>query len=437
MTNRVIKSAEMSITKPETRSDEDVWLDDEHTGTQPVHMMYSQNMDFSTFPLLLEKVYADLETKNAYLRNEMPFCAFQHVFTGILNATLIDHVRTVNAEDRYADKESPMNLVSQDMIIPNQIKEYLSLITTTTTPQGDIVKVNVPDSCIPKPRSEAAGNIPALPAGGFGICGADNHNAYECYVSPLVTSRYVEATIAQNTAKRFGAWQPLPDAMMPVGAIPTQNLLGYRPNVEKLNAEGLQAISNPAFPDGPGMAARLKWSSLLLFRVNGTLKKMAERYKMFVGRPTSGPNSAGVGWIRVDMVGDRSHGQTSARLSAICAPVHSSIALGSAQCNIVQLMGLKRERTHDAPGLCYVTPNHGALPGWCATINRNFEMIEPFAAEIGVDAPGLRISSHTRASPLGDRSLDIVTWIRKNFTIPDQNETKIKEMVVYNPRSYM
>lgn len=134
----------------ETLRDEPLWSEGPYTGTQPVRRIYSQNMDFSTFPLLCERTYCDLEAENSRLRREVPFCAFQHVYTSLLNAVVIDHVRTVNAEDRYADEESPLNLIPEDMVIPAPISEYYKMIANTTTPQGDLVKVNVPDIGIPQ-----------------------------------------------------------------------------------------------------------------------------------------------------------------------------------------------------------------------------------------------------------------------------------------------
>ncbi|OAD59153.1 hypothetical protein WN48_09689 [Eufriesea mexicana] len=62
------------------------------------------------------------------------------VHAKVWNATIVDHVRTTNAEDRYADEESLPNLIPQDMVVPAPIAEYCKLIANTTTPQGDLVK---------------------------------------------------------------------------------------------------------------------------------------------------------------------------------------------------------------------------------------------------------------------------------------------------------
>lgn len=65
-------------------TEEPLWQEGPYTSTHPVTRIYSQNADFSTFPLLCERVYTDLEAENPRLRREMPFCTFQHVMTSIL-----------------------------------------------------------------------------------------------------------------------------------------------------------------------------------------------------------------------------------------------------------------------------------------------------------------------------------------------------------------
>ena len=63
----------------------------------PINMNYSQNIDFSTYPVLLERTFLDLEIVHPTIRREMPFCVFQHVCTSVLNAVVIDHFITYNS----------------------------------------------------------------------------------------------------------------------------------------------------------------------------------------------------------------------------------------------------------------------------------------------------------------------------------------------------
>lgn len=55
----------------------------------------------------------------------------------------------------------------------------------TVTIGGDEVKFKLPGITIPQ---AADGDIPA---GSFGAITPENHNVYECYISPLVTSNRV------------------------------------------------------------------------------------------------------------------------------------------------------------------------------------------------------------------------------------------------------
>ncbi|XP_017764647.1 PREDICTED: uncharacterized protein LOC108554033 [Eufriesea mexicana] len=338
----------------ETLKDEPMWAFGPFNGTQPKRQINQHNLDFSTFPLLCERVYMNLESVNPRLRKEMPFCMFQHVMVSALNAYLINHVRTVNAEDRFADEESPVNLFATDFVLPADIAEYLKNIANTVTPQGNLIRVNVPDACIPKPPMPAEGEIPCLASGTFGAVTAENHNAYECYVSPFITASLVTATKNQNVSKTFdAAWNPLPAGAFPTGTVPNENLLGYKKKVERLNPEGLQAIANPEFQEGDNMAGRLRISSQFNARVSGTLQRMKDQYKMVTGIPGHGSNSAALRWIKVSTIPGTSGNQNTTRLSSVMGAVNSPVALGSAQANIVGVFGLKRERTANARGLCY------------------------------------------------------------------------------------
>lgn len=87
--------------------------------------------------------------------------------------------------------------------MPADVAEYLKSIANTVTPQGNLVRVNVPDAAVPKPTIPASGVVPALPTGTFGPVTAENHNSYECYISPHVTAQLVEETTRQNAERAF------------------------------------------------------------------------------------------------------------------------------------------------------------------------------------------------------------------------------------------
>lgn len=140
---------------------------------------------------------------------------------------------------------------------------------------------NIPEYAIPNPRIEITENVSEQPAGGFEVCGAII-NGYECYVSPLVTSRLIEATVQQNEDRQLDSWYPLPDGMSPPHSVPTMNLLGYRHHVERLTNEGLQILQNVTSPDGSDMQSRLRRSGKLTARVFGTLRGIEIKYKMIM-----------------------------------------------------------------------------------------------------------------------------------------------------------
>lgn len=155
-------------------TNEPLWQDGPYSGTHPVRCIYSENVDFPTFPLLCERMYSHLEAENPRVRREMPFATFQHVMTSILNAVIIDHVQTVNAEDRYSNEASPLNLMPDTTYTPAPIMEYFQSISNTIMPQDDLFKINIPEIAVPNGRTSAVGDIPKHPAGGFGPCTTTN-----------------------------------------------------------------------------------------------------------------------------------------------------------------------------------------------------------------------------------------------------------------------
>lgn len=257
ITPEAVKATKDKITN------EPLWQDGPYSGTYPVRRIYSENVDFSTFPLLCERVYSHLKAENPRVRREMPFAAFEHVMISMLNAVIIDHVQTVNAEDRYSNEARPLNLIPNTTYTPAPIMEYFQSISNTTTPQDDLVEINILEIAIPNGRISVVGDIPEQPAGGFGPCTAASYNIYECYVLPLVTSQLVMETLDQNEMNDFSAWDPLPDGMYPVNAVVNSNLFRYRPNVERLNAEDQQGLQDIVFPNGDNMHSRIRWSDKL------------------------------------------------------------------------------------------------------------------------------------------------------------------------------
>lgn len=124
-----------------------------------------------------------------------------------------------------------------------------------------------------------------------------------------------------------------------------------------------------------------------------------------------------LGWTKIDIVDGDGNAVNTSRLAMTMGTVHSSVAMGSAQCNIVEAFALRRERTPQAGGLCYTTEAGAAFAGWSATINANFSMQLPFTATIGRDFTTLRDSRHVSEAPKVERAMPITAWLRRNFLI--------------------
>lgn len=197
------------------------------------------------------------------------------------------------------------------------------MVANSTTPQRGIVKVNIPDigtpqGSIPEVQAKAGRGYQApIASWSFGRITAEDHNKYKCYVSPYITSQLVMETRRQNAEGQFRVWNPLPDGATLPNSVPTLNLLGYRPNVERLNPEGLQSISDFEFPDNDGMSGRLCWYPELVARVSGHPQKMGDRYKILTGRPQHGSNSAAIGWTIVPVAGYNAIDYNRMRIAAI------------------------------------------------------------------------------------------------------------------------
>ena len=215
---------------------------------------------------------------------------------------------------------------------------------------------------------------------------------------------------------QFGAWEPLLNGMAPANGVPNSNLLGYLP-CERLTPEGIQKISNIIFPDGNDMQSRLKWCPELVARVSGTLKTMDSKFKMSVGVPGHGTNTALLGWTLVREAGQTPGQRNANRIVKYSGVVLSSAAFGSSQSNQVQTFAMRRQRSDHARGLCYTRANLTALDGWPQTINSNFQMVAPFLPTIGVDLAELRTVKHSSVTSAGPRDDIITVWTRRNYLV--------------------
>lgn len=368
------------------------------SGSRPVKRIYSQNLDFSGFPLLCEVTYRELKQINPRLKREMPFCAFLHAMVSCLQAWLFRTLTDVNSEDRYSDERDAMSLIPSEMLVPQPIAEYLSLINTVVTPSGDTVRVNLSDSAMPQHSVEA------LPPGSFGPVGVENHNAYECYVSPLVTRNFLIASRTQQVN-----YEPLPAGSYPEGAIPNRNLLGYYP-AEQLTPEGRAALDMYNFPDTDDMAGRLQIVPALLQDVSNTVFRCSREFKTVKFHEIQRkPVQTGLVFAKaLEVPGNANSGDIARTVSV----VHGPYAFGNVTASQAVLFTYRRMRTPTARGMCYTAANNAAIAGWTATMNHNFTMSGEFGPETGVDGPQFRADSHQAFPPDGERENFLADWLK-------------------------
>lgn len=185
-----------------------------HSSSIPVQENYSQNFEFSGFIDQVERSYEAMRGIDPRLDRRMSFSMYQHSMCTILNSYLMD-LALENGERKMGSGKC-QDLLPEDLCVPENLFHFMANIGNTTTVNGEEIKFNIPDVAIPQPQ---AGDIPA---GSFGPVTVENHNVYECYISPLVTmNRVLNSRRAQVP--------PLPAVMIPQGGIPTENLLGYGP----------------------------------------------------------------------------------------------------------------------------------------------------------------------------------------------------------------
>ncbi|XP_032689497.1 uncharacterized protein LOC116852861 [Odontomachus brunneus] len=363
----------------------------------PVQPSYSYNLDFSIFPLLCYQIYHTL-TEKSYKNvwEIMPFCSFMHAMTTCLNAWLFNTVTSINHENRYNDEEDAMLLIQDNMLVPQPIAEYFSMINTMTTPSGETIYVNLPDCCLPQLSIPAIGDIPRMSPGSFGSITPDSHNAYECYVSPYITRRLVEASCDGNIR-----YEPLPTGHYPQNAIPNMNLLGYF-HFEGLTDDERLKVNNYHFPEEDDMTGRLQLVPRLMDDVNNTLQSFHSYYKMVPYHNIQRKS------VQYNLIYNRYNEDPNIEtiISDVMDMLCSPYSFDETAATKAAMFAFRRERTDQARGICYTADGDIEPNGWAATINDNFTMTGMFAPLIGIDYPQLRHAIHT-AEMLTSR-LDII-----------------------------
>lgn len=216
----------------------------------------------------IERTYEMMRGIDPRLDRRLPFSMFQHSMCTILNCYLFD-VALDNGERKLGATRC-QDLLPEDLCMPDNLYHYCTSIGNTTTSTGEEVRFNIPNAAVPQVR------IGDVPSGSFGPVNANTHNLYECYISPLITANRVLNSRRRDNQPEV---QPLPAELVPAGAAPTRNLLGFGPP-DIIPAEARPRIEGFEFPDGDDYAARLKVCPELMMRVNTVLFELRGRFKM-------------------------------------------------------------------------------------------------------------------------------------------------------------
>lgn len=393
-----VRDPESFRAKREVQPSRDLYDSGPIAGFSAITKFFGHNLDFSTFPALVERTYREILTVDERFSRKLPFSMFLHYHTVLLNSILIDVRANENKETKF-QREGDVRLYL-DTIVPGAIGEYFSLITETSTQSGDVIRCNIPDTAIP---------LIGKNCGSFGEVNSTTHNLYECYVSPLVTRRRFEATI--NGEKGY---DPLP-GLHEDGLVPTPNLLGYGP-IDDLNPEGRMAMRGIVFPsdESETLEGRLQYSAELMARCAKTLGTIAHRHTMVPALPSKKVVPGNVGYIEVT-----SEVSSTLPLASCSGVLMSSNMAGPSLGNMMYINGLRRRRSAEAPGVCYLA--EGDIPaGWLATRNLNFTCAPGYDLVGFRDDPGIRSPRFMAITASGNRMHDIDQYIERNFRLERQ-----------------
>lgn len=370
----------------------------------PSKKTVSHNIDLAGFPLLCRSVWDTMSREDDRLARTMPFPLFLHSMTVIANAYLLDYAKFTNRNVTLQQLANPLEMIGvASTFMPKPIFEYLCSIGTALSQTNESIFVNYPDVAIPK------GPVDGVASGTFGVPGPDNHNVYECYLSPYVTRRYIEKTITANNGRFHSNWNPFPQEWLPVGASINSNLNGYFP-IEKFHRDAITRLERCDFCDDDSILGRLCFSAYAQGQVSQILQLNAQRVDISMGDFKYKENSSI--FIFKDQVTEIA---TFDHLADVICDLKSPYSFGASSANKQNYYGLKRHRTRAAPG-CFATMGNEQIAGWVDTRNLNFKMIGDFAPiRQYCDRPSLRIPEYVEDGSEGFVSLELDRWLYRHF----------------------
>jgi len=365
-------------------------------GSQPTYMC-GQNFDFAGFIPLVREVYHFMERDFCYLRRQLPFCVFQHAMTEALLVHMLQAKRC-----QVPGFHDLGYLPSFSWKIPLPIYEYIVGIGAQKTVCGQEVHWNWPDAAVPQKAIE--GPIPCR-SGTFGIPTAANHNAYECYISPYITSEYVkqQAKVTEDT-KNFD-WDPFPTGWLPANCEVNENLLGYR-RLEHFQLEAANICLDCKFKDS-GVLGLLCHSSYAISKSSSVLDRLVNIKSVQMRFEVKRNNAAFI----ISEFREREGSEIILwrEPSTKCSP----FSFDENAHNRSERLVYKRKRNKEAPG-AFALCNGQLIDGWLETINDNFECTGSFGLWKFKDRKSLREENHM-ASSFSIPSQAISSWLGKSF----------------------
>ncbi|KPJ15202.1 hypothetical protein RR48_09229 [Papilio machaon] len=227
-------------TSDEGARDEPLYDIGPHSSLIPDIDMYSQNFEFSGFLPLINQTYEKMRGVDPRLHERLPLSMFTHAMTTHLNLDILEVARK-SGQNVLNQRTDVRELLPDYQVIPQPIADYISHVTEIMTQDGKEIKLNLPEIAIPQgPVLE--NQVEIMPSGSFEVLNAQTHNVYECYITPLVTSNRVLASMRNDNE-----YTPIPRDQIAGNLVPNSNLLGFEPiDIQTAGAQSrLQGIQFP------------------------------------------------------------------------------------------------------------------------------------------------------------------------------------------------
>lgn len=131
---------DLTATTETVAKDEPLYEPGPHSTGTAVNELYCQNFDHAGFVDLVEETFEVMRGIDPRLDRRIPYCAFLHSMTSVLNAVQIDATKSHGEDAIPGYSAYAQDALPDDLIIPGPIHEYLSNIADTTSPSGDCIR---------------------------------------------------------------------------------------------------------------------------------------------------------------------------------------------------------------------------------------------------------------------------------------------------------